>query len=103
MAGSDGYHVRSDDLLAHGGTLDSWSAEATAIAGTLRQVTADTGRADSDDEGRGGPADAAALLETVAAALTATGGRVRTCAADYTACDVEVGGEYATVGAEGVS
>lgn len=78
----------------HVPSLHDLSAQLTDLAGRTRtlkeklaEISADTGRADSDEAGRLGPADAADLIDRLRDALDHDGGQVRHSAASYSEVD----------------
>jgi hypothetical protein len=76
-----------DALTTLCGQLIEHAGQAEALTTTLGGITADTGRADSDEMGRIGPGAVAELLGRVRAELDGDGVRITTTAADYVLTD----------------
>jgi len=77
--------------------LPELAQKLTDLAGEMRQlssglagVVADTGRDDSDQMGRLGPAGIGSVVELLHTAVTTDSDSVRACAIDYAECDMRV-------------
>jgi hypothetical protein len=60
------------------------------LSGGLAAVVADTGRDDSDQMGRNGPAGIGSVIELVQSAMAVDSDSVLACAADYAGSDIRV-------------
>jgi hypothetical protein len=72
--------------------LTDLAAEMRQLASGLAAVVADTGRDDSDQMGRLGPAGIGSVVELVHGAVTTDTDNVRVCATDYAESDLRAAG-----------
>jgi hypothetical protein len=68
--GGTGFSVDISKLRSFSGSLQQLSDRGKELARTLSRVTADTGRADSDQMGRLGPSDVAEVVDDIATEMT---------------------------------
>lgn len=85
-----GFSVNVGALRALNDRLVTATADAERLADTLSAISADTGRADSDQAGRSGPSEAAKLVEELRATLHRDGGQIEETATTYVGVDDSV-------------
>lgn len=87
---ADGYQVRPEALTELSGRLTAIAGDVQALSKALGGVTASTGRPDSDEMGRLGPADAADLADLLRGALTGDSGKLVTAVGMYTGRETNI-------------
>jgi hypothetical protein len=97
MSDTDGFDVDVTGLRDFAATLDGLAEEAQDIARVLAGVTAETGRADSDQMGVLAPGDLGTALRRLHEAVVTDSRNIIRAAGNYAESDVRVAGAMSAI------